>query len=133
MPDSMEFDFSELDTLAATLAGAADGVEDFINPAFHKTSRNIRDSWRDKLAGSEMLPHLGRAITWQVNKSRGAVSAEIGPERGRQQAAFAHLSEFGSTNNPGRGYGLRALEENTDDFIHGLNEAVSDALKRAGL
>jgi hypothetical protein len=129
--DSINMDFAEFDKLAANLEQAPREARVGIRKAAQVTAGKVRVAWQGKLAGTEYLPHLGRAITFEVtsdNSPIADITAEIGPVRGKKQAAFSHLSEFGSSRTPGRGYGLRALEENADDFEYGIGKAIDDPL-----
>lgn len=86
------------------------------------------------------------------------ITAEIGYNKDRPGAAFGHIAEYGAPNArafktvkrngklvdvpvpgapsrplPPGGELAAALLENEDDFVHGLEKAIDDALKEAGL
>lgn len=127
-----DFDFSALDALATDLGGAADALPN-VKKAVTVTARNVKDSWRDKLKGSSTLPALPYAVTYDVTADAGSVEGEVGFDKSRNQGPLGNISEFGSMNNPPRGFGLASLEENQADFVKGIEQAIGDTLKAADL
>lgn len=131
------FDFSELDRLAADLGDVPAGTEENIEAAITISSRKVEGAWRGKLRGSETLPGLPNAVTFDVTRFTGfgvsLFQSEIGFDKSIRQGPLGNISEFGSINNPPRGFGHAALQENEADFQHGLEIAIGDALKAAGL
>lgn len=132
MSDGMSFDFSELSKLAADIDVAAN-VGPFAKKAVTVTARNVKDAWRDKLKGSETLPALPYAVSYDVEVDDGAIAAEVGFDLSKAQGPLGGISEFGTPTTPPRGYGHGALEENQADFKHGLEQAAADAMGEAGL
>lgn len=127
-----DFDFSEFDKLAADLGDAADAVP-FVKKAMQVTARNVKDAWRDKLKGSQSLPALPYAVSYDVEVTAGGVEGEVGFDKSKNQGPLGNISEFGSINNAPRGFGLASLEENQGDFVKGIETAIDDALKKGGL
>lgn len=109
----------------------------FMRKAVEVTARNIKDAWRDKLTGSERLPFLGSTVSYDVTGGQAiraaAIEAEIGIDKSRYSGPLGNISEFGTPRTPGRGYGLAALVENADDLDKGIQRAIDDGLKAAGL
>lgn len=132
MADSFEFDFSELNKLAADIAAVPEKAGPNIVKAIHVTSNKVMKGWRDRLRGSATLPALPYALSYEVSSTAGlelsTIESEIGFQKGRKQAAFGHISEFGSINNPPRGFGLASLQEQLDDFEAGLAKAIEPDL-----
>jgi hypothetical protein len=121
--------------LAADLKRAPEGTGKFVRAAVEVTARNVKNGWRDRLKGSASVPGGPSTIGYDVS-GHGIyeVSAEIGPELGRRQASIVGILETGDALHvPARGFGLAALQDNEGDFEHGLDEAIGDALKEAGL
>jgi hypothetical protein len=127
------FDLSGLDRLAADLTGAGNAILPFAATALGRTSMNVKKTWRGKVSGARGMPGLAAAVSYDVTTSGGAVEAEIGYDKSRYQGPLGNISEYGSPTHAPRGYGAAALQENTDDFVHGINAAVGDALKARGL
>lgn len=127
-----DFDFSEIDKLAADITDAADALPN-IKKAVSVTAFKVKESWRDRLKGSDTLPALPYAINYDVKVAGDSVEAEIGFDKSKKQGALGNISEFGSINNPPRGFGLASLEENQGDFETGIHRAIDDTLKESGL
>lgn len=130
---SIEFDFSEINKLAADLGKVPDDAGKKIRQAVEVTSRHIKDAWAEKLTGENGVPHAPRSITYELKATPGATStleAEIGAERGRLQAAIVTVLEFGAPGNnlAPRGYGHGALQDNEADFVKGLTMAAEIVL-----
>lgn len=137
MADGAEFDFSELDYLSADIAKAASGVNERLQTALGVSAGKIKDAWRDKLEGSETLPALPYAVTYDVDETNlfgvDVIRAEIGFDKTRVQGPLGTISEFGTPSTPPRGFGHAALEENQADFERGVEIALDQALREAGL
>jgi hypothetical protein len=123
-------DFSKL---VRDLGTVPDNAGDFLDKAVQVSARNIKDAWRDKLEGANHLPHGSRTITYDTERTRQSRSAEIGAERGRSQARFVKVIENGAPTLGARGYGAGALRDEEAGFDHGCQQAIDDALKKAGL
>ena len=133
MPD---FDFSDLARLSADLGKVPPNAGKNVRQAVEVSARKVKDSWRGKLEGSPTLPGAARAIAYNLKGGeaiRGStISAEIEPRQGGQ-GSLVFVDEFGSLFTAPRGSGRAALEENADDFEKGLNKAIEDAEREAGL
>lgn len=133
MPD---FDFSEIEKLAADLGEVPKGAGAFISKATEVSARKVKDSWRKKLTGARYLPRAAASIAYEIKGGqaiRGStITAEIAPRLGGQ-GSLVHIVEFGALATAPRGYGRAALQENQDDFVEGLLKAVEDAQRAAGL
>jgi hypothetical protein len=129
-----DFDLSGLDKLTADLLMAGVTVVPFVNKAIQVTSRNVKDDWNKNLYRAGHAKRTGYSITYDVTLRAGEVSSEIGAVRGSgRQAYITRLLEFGSAHNAPHGAGAGALQKNQDDFVKGIDIAVSDALKVHGL
>ena len=129
MSTNIEFDFTEINRLAADLGNQPALTGKKLRQAFEVTARHIKDDWAKKLEGEGRVPHAPRSITYDIIATPGSVSkieAEIGAESGRLQASIVTVLEFGAPGNnlAPRGYGHGALQENEPDFIHGLEVAA---------
>ena len=134
---SPSVDFSELSRLAADLGAVPKTSGPKIRQALEVTSRKVKDAWRDKLKGSSTLPGLPGAVSYEVATFQGfgasVFQSEIGFDRDKSQGRLGSISEYGSINNPPRGFGHAALQENADDFEAGLAIAIEQSLKESGL
>ena len=141
----MDVDFSELDKLAADLGDAPRNVGPNVVKAVEVTARKVKDEWKEQASGMVHAPAFPHSISYDMGANHsffrntfgggGAseVTAEIGPDKGRAQGALGNLIEFGSRNNPPQGLGHGALQRNEGDFQRGLEIAVDDAMREAGL
>ncbi len=137
MADSVSFNFDELNTLAADLGEIPRSARKNVRAALQVTARNVKDAWRGKLEGSETLPALPYAVTYDVDANKvfgvDVLRAEIGFDKSRSQGPLGNISEFGTPSTPPRGFGHAALEENQADFERGISIALDETLKEAGL
>jgi hypothetical protein len=135
--DGISVDTSALDKLAADLGQVPDGAGKRIRQAVEVGARNVKDSWRDKMRDAAYLPHASQSISYDMHGTTGsrlgAITAEIGPELGGQGSLVGGV-EMGTLSGVSpRGYGLKALQDEQPDFERGLDLAIDDALKAAGL
>ncbi len=132
MPDDFSIDTSQLGQLEADLGEAVASSGQYINSAMQHTSVNIQDAWREKATGNRYAPQFPGSITYDLEVYHGfgasVLRSDIGPDKDRPQGALGNLLEYGSVNNPPRGYGLAALQENEQDFQDGLEKALADAI-----
>jgi hypothetical protein len=132
-----DFNYEDLDRLAADLGEVPKKTGPLLRKALEVTSRNVKDSWRSKLNGSRTLPGLPAAVSYDVSTFRGfgasVFQAEIGFDKDKPQGALGNISEYGTPKIAPRGFGHAALQENTGDFEKGIELAVDQALKEAGL
>lgn len=134
-----EIDNSELNKLAADLGKVPARSGRNLRKAIEVTARNVKDTWREKASGSTSFPDFPRAITYDVEGSGSRATgsnlqAEIGPDAELgYPGSWGAILEYGSVNSPPRGYGHAALQENEADFERGIDRAIDDALRAAGL
>ncbi|QHF19838.1 hypothetical protein GTU71_02495 [Rathayibacter sp. VKM Ac-2762] len=137
MTDGPTFDFTAFDALTADLGQVPRNTGPNLRKAGEVFARKVRDAWRTKLAGATALPSLGAAVTYDVRGTVSAVSSEleleIGPEPNRRQGRLDNISEFGSPTVAPRGYGLASLRENEEDLARGVDLALREAERAAGL
>lgn len=130
------FDFSAVLKLAADLGEVPDKAGPNIRKAVEVTARKVKDDWRNEVAGSNLAPGGERAISYDLkggNAIRGSeITAEIGPELGGA-GSLVGLVEYGTVTSGPRGYGAAALERNIPDFQTGLEKAIEDSERAAGL
>jgi hypothetical protein len=136
--DGVFVDFSELNQIAAALADVPANAGKHVRAAVEVTSVKVKKSWREKLDGSRTLPGLPFAVTYDVITSStlgrdSVIQSEIGFDKDKNQGPLGNVSEFGTVNNPPRGFGLAALQENLKDYEDGLAQALADAEHAAGI
>lgn len=132
-----DFDFSELDSLAADLGEVPKNAGPLINSALQHTAVEVKKSWQKRVKGAKHLPGLPAAIDYDVSTFQGfgasVLKIEVGFNKDKPQGALGNVNEFGTPLVAGRGHGMAALEDNIADFEKGLGDAARDAEKEAGL
>jgi hypothetical protein len=137
--DGIRIDTSDFKALSATFEQVLPAeAAKTIPQALEVNARKIKDAWNGKLYRQGHAKRTGRSITYDISKFAGFGStvwqAEIGAVTGSgRQAYITRLLEYGSANNPPHGYGSAALDENVGDLESGLDRALRDAEKAAGL
>lgn len=108
----------------------------FVRKAVEVSARNIKDQIKDEYSGARSLPGASRSISYDLHGSTGArlggISAEIGPELGGQ-GSIVGVVDNGTINTPGRKRIPKALADEVEGFDRGIQRAIDDGLKAAGL
>lgn len=133
-----DFDFSELDRLAADLGTVADNAGPFINSAVQGTSVKVKESAQKSAgSGNRRWKALPSAIDYDVTVFQGfgvsVIKSEIGYNRDKPAGHLGNVREFGNSKVSPHNDLVNALHEHEDDFERGLSEALKDAEKGAGL
>lgn len=150
----VDIDSSDFSRLSADLGKVPPASGRNLRQAIEVTARHVRDEWRDQARGMAHAPAFPHSITYDIGSSASqslaqaagsiiggsitaahasVLSAEIGPDKSRAQGSLGNLIEYGSVNNAPQGLGHRALQVNEEDFERGVDRAIDDALKAAGL
>jgi hypothetical protein len=148
---SEPFEHGEFQALRRDLGSLERPTRKGARQAIERTARNVKDAWNEKLYTEGHASLTGRAITYDVGEGdflhsflavdeesirSSELVAEIGAKTGSgKQAGVVRLLENGAParGTAPHGYGAAALQENEADFEHGLDQAVADALRGAGL
>lgn len=129
---SIDFDFSELNTLAADLADAPRRMIPNVRKAVEVTARNVKEDWKGEAKG--LSGRSARAYPAAVDydmklDSDGSIGAEIGPNMGKKQGTLGFLEDApGGVRARPQKAGQKAAKKNEQDFIEGLSKAAEDAL-----
>lgn len=137
----VEFDFSELNLLAADLDSVPEKSGPFIRAAVEVSARNVKDDAGGRVSGRKHFKQAASAIDYELKGFQGfgstVLQAEVGYNKDRPAGRLGNLVEFGapgSANHLAPGGELQAaLHGNEDDFVRGLERAVDDGLKASGL
>lgn len=126
----------DLNALARDLGEIPRATAPFVRKAVEVSARNIKDLIRNEYSGARQLPGAARSISYDVKGSTGArlggISAEIGPELGGQ-GSIVGLVDEGAPRTPGRKRIPKALNDEAPGFEKGIELAIEDGLKAAGL
>jgi hypothetical protein len=88
-----------LNELLAAFAKAEAEVDDKSQRVVGQGCLNIKKDWVRRWSGYAHIPHLPRAISYDVTSVGGVITGEVGPVRGRLQAGLADYIEYGTINN----------------------------------
>jgi hypothetical protein len=86
---------------------------------------NIKKDWKARWTGYAHIPHLPKAINYDVKTRGDDIDGEVGPDKTRRQGPLGNLIEFGSENNAPIPGGLPALATEQPKF----NKALADLLE----
>lgn len=134
---SASFDFGEIDKLAADLGDVAGASDKPIRQALNVTSMKVKKGAQEKVRARKHFSQAASAITFDVTARAGGIESEIGYDKTRNVGKLGNLVEHGA---PGAANALapgnelqRSLHEQEEDFQRGIERAVDDMLKDAGL
>lgn len=145
MADGYEIDSSDFSKLSADLRAAGAAATPFLRKALEVTGRAIRDTARENATGISNARAFPYSISYDFVGSAGGllgairaggdhvIELEVGPDKDRAQGALGNLLEYGSVNNAPQGIMHGALQANEADFERGIDRAIDDAMKAAGL
>lgn len=154
MPDGVQLDASDFSKLSADLDSLPAKSGPRLVAAMHVTSGRVRDAARENATGIAHAPAFPYSISYDIHAGysqsaaqaamsliNGAITSadattlvsEIGPSKSRRQGSLGNLLEYGSVKNPPQGILHGALQRNEADFEHGIDRAINDALREAGL
>jgi hypothetical protein len=132
----MEFDLSDLTRLAVQLGDVPVQARPKLRQAANVTSLKVKRSWQASLTGARGLPGLRNAVSYDVRSGGSSIAeivAEIGIDKGKSQGPLGNVSEYGTPKVAPRAYGAKALAENQEDFQRGVEIALEQAEREAGL
>lgn len=148
MPDDFAAESPDFGRLAADASRVPRTASDLLPKVLEVTGRKIRDTARENAAGLAHAPQFPGSITYDfVGSAHGGgvlgafiggagaydLEMEIGPDKDRPQGALGNLIEYGSVNNPPMGIMHGALQAHESELETGIDRAVEDAMRRAGL
>lgn len=91
-----------------------------IEDALERGGRWVTYEARDRLRGQitqTYLPHYGRTISSEVERSAGVASMIVGPESSKPQGGMGPGVEFGSVNTGPRPHLFDAFDARVDSII----------------
>lgn len=129
----IEFDTSELNTLAADLTQAPAALEGKIAPVVEKGALNIKNQLVAEMRSSRSFKAVADAISYDIHGGQmfggGIIEAEIGPVRG-SPGSLANIAYFGGANGGGGTVAdpQDALDAETPKFEQALGDLLEDLL-----
>ena len=119
--------WSETEALAADLALAPARLKVAITAVASKGALNIKNDWRANASGNPHAPYYPASITYDMGSGPGRIEAEIGPDKNLRQGPLGNILEFGTSKNPPRLEGARALAAEAPRFVDACAEAAQKA------
>lgn len=114
----------DLDQLVQDLSGAGQWTHQRAAEVVERAGERLRDDAR-RLAPRTQLPKYAEAITSEVDRGAGAVTAEVGPEKGRgHQGSLGAILEFGTSRTPPHAHMGPALDLEGPRFEKDLVELL---------
>lgn len=125
----------DLDKLIRDLGVIPQYSQRFVHAALSKTAHGMKEGWRNIAAGASR-GHAKRypaSIDYEVKGDFPRYEAEIGPNLGGQGSLGILEDAPGGVKAAPQKARPRLLKSGEKDFERGLDAAIGDALKRAGL
>jgi len=120
--------WSETEALVADLAAAPARLAVLVPPVVSKGALNVKNDWRANASGNAHAPHYPASITYDLDVQPDNVEAEIGPDKNLPQGPLGNILEFGTSKNPPRLEGARALAAEEPRFIEACEAVAEQAL-----
>ena len=93
-------DASELATVTVALDKATLSIGKDVTAVVKKGGMNVAQDARRRVSGLRHAPAYPLSIDSEVIFERGAIAAEIGPDKDRPQGALGNILQYGTMNNP---------------------------------
>lgn len=123
-----DFDFSELNKLAADLGDVPEHLRPNVRKAVQVTAHHIRDDWRDKARRTGLGPYA-KDVTYETSENSHGVEAEIGPTPGDAGSLGIVEDAGGDVKSAPQHAARAAVRDNEEDFIRGILMAGVEALE----
>lgn len=117
-----------LDEWLGALAKAEAEVDDKTQRVVGFGCNQIKKDWQRRWNGYAHIPHLPRAISYDVDSAAGTITGEVGPDRLKMQGGLGSYIEFGTpTSGPIPG-GLPSHEVEEPKFIRAMGDMAEGLL-----
>ena len=109
--------------------GQADADREF-RQVVSRGALNVKMDWARRWTGIGHLPHIARAISYDIAGGSGRWSAEIGPDKLRRQGPLGTIIEdaHGLARNRATHAGNRAGRAEEPRFVRAVADAAQDAV-----
>lgn len=125
---SLTFNTDEVAAVADILAHAPDVAAEEIRAVVARGALQIKLDAQRRISGLRHAPAYPRSISYDTHVTRGAVWAEIGPDKTRRQGPLGNLLEYGSVKNPPHPHMRPAAEAEAPRFEKALEALAVKAL-----
>jgi hypothetical protein len=103
---------------------AMDAAEDALEQGGKWVTYQARDLLRGQVRGV-YLPHYGRSITSETERSAGIVTMIVGPESGKPQGGMGLGVEYGSVNAPPNPHLNPAFDDRVESIIDRASRTIA--------
>lgn len=122
----MDFDASELRTLAADITKAGARVLPDVEKVVFKGAVNVKKRMQEELQSSTHFKSIASSVDFDIETAPNGVSAEIGPKHGAGEPGnLANVAYFGTSRGGGTVDFMKPLAEEAPRF----EKAIGDVLK----
>lgn len=122
----MDFDASELRTLAADITKAGASVLPDVEKVVFKGAVNVKKRMQEELQSSTHFKSIASSVDFDIETAPNGVSAEIGPKHGAGEPGnLANVAYFGTSRGGGTVDFMKPLAEEAPRF----EKAIGDVLK----
>ena len=127
---AVDFDTSELRSLARDLTNAGTAAARDIKPVVSRGALAIKNQMRAEMGASPHFKGTASSITYDITERADGVEAEIGAKVGAgETGGLAHIAYFGGSTGGGTVADPQAaLDAETPRFIAALEKIVGDIL-----
>lgn len=127
MADTIKFDTSQLDAVAAGWRAKSATLMPKLKPTFSKAGLNIKNRINEDLKASRNAGIARVRVTYDVTASRSAIGLEVGPDKAAAPVnALGNIAFFGTA----RGGGTHLFYEQADPEIPTLQKFVEEIAAR---
>lgn len=117
-----------LDELIVSLTVADDVVMDLVERTVGRGNLNIKRDAARRISGYAHLPHLPRAIDYDVQRDGYTVTSECGPNNAKLQGGLGSIIEFGTLTSGPIPFMSPALDAEAPRFERALADAAVEAI-----
>jgi hypothetical protein len=117
-----------LTELLAAFAKAEAEVDDKTQRVVGFGCNQIKKDWQRRWTGYAHIPHLPRAISYDVDSAAGVVTGEVGPDRLREQGGLGSYIEKGTINNAPIPGGFPAIDTEEPKFERAMADMAEELL-----
>lgn len=126
---SIDFDTSELRTLAAGMRAIPGQLTRHITPVINRAGLNVKNELRENMAGSKHFKGVAHAISYDILDD--GMTVEVGPSsEAGSPGNLANIAYFGGANGGGGTVAdpIEALEHEQDGFLKALADLTEKLL-----
>lgn len=113
---------SGLDDWREDWAHGHDELDENIRKVVSRGAVQIKKAWAARWTGYDHIPHLPRAINYDLDATPGGWEAEIGPDKNRKQGPLGSIVEFGTVHNAPIPGGVPALDAEAPRFEKAMGD-----------